>query len=91
MNERLSFLEDVKPLPASDQLRFVMSVISKGFMKNPDEIERALTPILVALEVLESQQVLLNDLLEAKRVKRLKKTQKRQAKIAKKLEKWGMT
>lgn len=91
MNERLSFLEDVKPLPASDQLRFVMSVISKGFMKNPDEIERALTPILVALEVLESQQVLLNDLLEAKRVKRLKKTQKRQAKIAKKLERWGMT
>lgn len=91
MNERLSFLEDVKPLPASDQLRFVMSVISKGFMKNPDEIERALTPILVALEVLESQQVLLNDLLEAKRVKRLKKTQKRQAKIAKKLEKWGLS
>lgn len=91
MNERLSFLEDVKPLPASDQLRFVMSVISKGFMENPDEIERALTPILVALEVLESQQVLLNDLLEAKRVKRLKKTQKRQAKIAKKLEKWGLS
>lgn len=90
MNERLSFLEDVKPLPASDQLRFVMSVISKGFMKNPDEIERALTPILVALEVLESQQVLLNDLLEAKRVKRAKKANKRQAKIAKKMEKWGL-
>ena len=80
MNERLSFLEDVKPLPASDQLRFVMSVISKGFMKNPDEIERALTPILVALEVMEAQQVLLNDLLEAKRVKKATKQEKRQAK-----------
>lgn len=97
MNERLSFLEDVKPLPASDQLRFVMSVISKGFMKNPDEIERALTPILVALEVLESQQVLLNDLLEAKRTerlkkeeKRLKKEEKRQAKIERRMRKWGL-
>lgn len=90
MNERLSFLEDVKPLPASDQLRFAMSVISKGFMKNPDEIERALTPILVALEVLESQQVLLNDLLEAKRVKRLKKEEKRQAKTERRMRKWGL-
>lgn len=91
MNERLSFLEDVKPLLASDQLRFVLSVISKGFMKDPEEIERALTPILVSLEVLESQQVILNDLLEAQRSKRLKKAEKRQAKIAKKMEKWGMT
>lgn len=91
MNERLSFLEDVKPLPASDQLRFVLSVISKGFMKDPEEIEKALTPILVSLEVMESQIALLNDLLEAKRIKRLKKAEKRQAKIAKKMEKWGMT
>ena len=91
MNERLSFLEDVKPLPASDQLRFAMSVISKGFMKNPDEIERALTPILVALEVMESQHALLNDLLAAKRDKKLKKAEKQQAKIARKMEKWGLT
>lgn len=91
MNERLSFLEDVKPLPASDQLRFVLSVISKGFMKDPEEIEKALIPILVSLEVMESQIALLNDLLEAKRVKRIKKANKRQAKIAKKMEKWGMT
>lgn len=93
MNERLSFLEDVKPLPASDQLRFVLSVISKGFMKDPEEIEKALTPILVSLEVMESRQVILNDLLEAKRIKRVKrakKANKRQAKIAKKMEKWGM-
>lgn len=90
MNERLSFLEDVKPLPASDQLRFVLSVISKGFMKDPEEIEKALIPILVSLEVMESQIALLNDLLEAKRVKRIKKANKRQAKIAKKMEKWGL-
>lgn len=90
MNERLSFLEDVKPLPASDQLRFVMSVISKGYMKSPEEIEKALIPILVSLEVMESQIALLNDLLEAKRVKRAKKANKRQAKIAKKMEKWGL-
>ena len=90
MNERLSFLEDVKPLPASDQLRFVLSVISKGYMKNPEEIEKALIPILVSLEVMESQIALLNDLLEAKRVKRIKKANKRQAKIAKKMEKWGL-
>ena len=55
MNERLSFLEDVKPLLASDQLRFTISVISKGYMKSPEEIEKALTPILVSLEVMESQ------------------------------------
>ena len=93
MNERLSFLEDVKPTFASDQLRFTISVISKGYMKSPEEIEKALTPILVALEVMESQIALLNDLLEAKRVKRVKrakKANKRQAKIAKKMEKWGM-
>lgn len=90
MNERLSFLEDVKPLPASDQLRFTISVISKGFMKDPEEIEKALTPILVALEVMESRQVILNDLLEAKRIKRLKKAEKRQAKIDRKMEKWGL-
>ena len=90
MNERLSFLEDVKPTFASDQLRFVLSVISKGFMKDPEEIEKALIPILVSLEVMESQIALLNDLLEAKRVKRIKKANKRQAKIAKKMEKWGL-
>lgn len=87
MNERLSFLEDVKPLPASDQLRFTISVISKGYMKSPEEIEEALTPILVSLEVMESQIALLDDLLEAKRNKRLKKAEKRQAKIDRKMKK----
>lgn len=90
MNERLSFLEDVKPTFASDQLRFTISVISKGYMKSPEEIEKALTPILVSLEVMESQIALLNDLLEAKRNKRLKKAEKRQAKIDRKMKKWGL-
>lgn len=90
MNERLSFLEEVKPISASDQLRFTMSVISKGFLKDPDEIEKALTPILVTLEVLESREALLDDLLEAKRVKKVKKANKRQAKIDRKMRKWGL-
>ena len=91
MNQPLSFIEDLKVPPVSETLRNIIYELGTGTLTNPAKIERALTPILVALEVMESRQVILNDLLEAKRNKRLKKAEKRQAKIDRKMEKWGMT
>ena len=91
MSTGLSFIEGLRVTPASEELRKTISAIGSGTLTNPAKIERALTPILVSLEVMESQIALLDDLLEAQRVKRQKKAEKRQAKIAKKMEKWGMT